>query len=337
MTVRLQRSTRLIRFWPYLKWSFFLILLVFVGRRAIELWKFSPPQSIRIQGQWLALSGLAYLMGWLPSVWFWRALLKGMQQPLGAWDALRAYYVGHIGKYVPGKAMVLVIRGSMVKGAGVKPLLAGLTAAYETLVFMATGAGLALAFAPLAFGDLFWSSLPGKVRFMGQYPFLFPSLVVVAIFASTPFSAWLFTKVGRKAFPNSASDNKAPPAISAGLISLGVLVCSIGWFCHAFSLGCVLQSLSTQPFDITGFPVWIAASGLSTVGGFVVLFAPGGLGVREGLLIETLKIQPEIGPAVAIVAAGLLRLVWFATEVLAAGTLFLMKANTPAVAGDDAR
>ena len=119
--------------------------------------------------------------------------------------------------------------------------------------------------------------------------------------------------------------SRVNPSISAGLISLGVVMTSLGWVCHAMSLGCVVHSITEAPLAADSFPRWLAATTLSTVGGFVVLIAPGGLGVREGLLIETLKDQSEISPATAVVAAGLLRAVWFATELVAALVFFIAK------------
>lgn len=324
MTSQSLNSARLRPYWPFLKWSCFVLVMSFIARRAVQLWELSPPESFHINGVWLIPAGLIYFAGWLPSVWFWRALLREMRQPLTVWDAIRAYYVGNMGKYVPGKAMVLVIRGSMVKDAGGNSMLAGVTAAYETLVAMAAGGMLGLALAPVAFGEAFWSRLPMNMVWLRGNPYLFPSLVVLATFATTPISAWIFTKVGRKTMTREASEGEVPPAISAALISNGVVVTSLGWVCHAFSLGFVIQSVSKTPFDLTGFPTWLTACSLSIVGGFVVLFAPGGLGVREGILIEALKDQPQIGPAMAVVVAGLLRAVWFVTELIAAGVLLLM-------------
>ncbi len=323
MTVESPNSSRRPRYWPLLKWSFFVVLLIFIGRRAVQLWASAPPEPFNINGFWLIPAALAYFAGWLPSVWFWRALLRKLRQPLEMSTAVRAYYVGHVGKYVPGKALVLVIRGGLVKDAGVNPVLAGVTAAYETLVFMAAGAALALGLAPLAFGKTFWSHLPAGLSWLRDQPVLLPLIVALATFATTPFSAWLFTKIGRKAMPSQASETAPPPAISAGLISQGVAVASLGWACHALSLGFVLQSISKHPFDLGQFPVWLAAVSLSTVGGFVVLIAPGGLGVREGLLIEALKDQPQIGPTLAVVAAGLLRALWFVTELIVALILYV--------------
>jgi hypothetical protein len=66
------------------------------------------------------------------------------------------------------------------------------------------------------------------------------------------------------------------------------------------------------------------------VGGFVAIFAPGGLGVREGLLMELL--ERELGPR-AVVVALLLRGVTLAGEVLVSGALYYGVAASPDTSG----
>lgn len=311
--------------WPLVKWFLCALVFVFIGRRALQVWESAPPGTIHIKWMWLLAASAFYFVGWLPSVWFWRALLHSIQQPLDWWNALRAYYVGHLGKYVPGKALVLVIRGSIVKQAGTDPILAGVTAAYETLVFMATGAALSLAIFPFAFRHSEWIWLPGPFHGLREWPSLLSFVVVVVTFATTPVIAWVFSRMGRRQMDVDSMVSGVSPTISAALISLGIAMTSVGWICHALSLGCVLQAISDAPFSGNSFPRWLAATTVSTVGGFVVLIAPGGLGVREGLLIEALKDQPEISPSTAVIAAGLLRAVWFATELVAAIVFYIAK------------
>jgi glycosyltransferase 2 family protein len=317
-----------LRVWPFLKWGLFAVVMVFVGRRALQLWRDSPPTELHIDIRWLIPAAVMYLIGWLPSVWFWRALLKRMHQRVGWYEAIRAHYVGQVGKYLPGKALVLILRGSLVSEAGANPVFAGVTAAYETLVFMWAGTALALALAPLTLPDSFWQQMPLAVQGLRQPVWLLPLIVLVGTIASTPFSAWLFTLVGRKALPRDLSAPQ-PPAFTAGLMVQGAFITSLGWLCHALSLGCTLQAVSDRPFDLVQFPVWLASVCVSTVGGFVILVAPGGLGVREWLLVEMLKDQPDIGPARAVVVAGLLRAVWFVAELVAAGVLFTVKPALP--------
>jgi glycosyltransferase 2 family protein len=69
-------------------------------------------------------------------------------------------------------------------------------------------------------------------------------------------------------------------------------------------------------------PVMIAAVALATISGFVVAVVPGGLGVREGVMMSLLA--PALGRDRAVVAAVLLRLVWVVAELAAAVVLVPM-------------
>jgi hypothetical protein len=69
---------------------------------------------------------------------------------------------------------------------------------------------------------------------------------------------------------------------------------------------------------------------LATVAGFAVAVFPGGLVVREGVLMAALA--PALGADMAVVAALALRLAWVAGEILAAASLAPAR---PRTAGDD--
>ena len=76
---------------------------------------------------------------------------------------VRTYYLSHLGKYMPlGKGWALVVRTSLAAGSGARPGRAALTAAYETLTMMASGALLAAILASLQFAHesgLRWRAL----------------------------------------------------------------------------------------------------------------------------------------------------------------------------------
>ncbi len=306
------------------KFALFAIMLYFVGQRAVALWQDSPPIKLHVDMRWLVPAAALYVVGWLPWVWFWHALLTRMDKRPGWYATFRAFSVGHLGKYVPGKALVVVIRSGMLKNSGINPILGGLSVVYETLVSMTSGAAIAVALAPAMIPDELWERMPNAVQFLRQQPILVPVLVFAAAIASTPFSAWMFTRVGRKAIPRIA-DASRKTDITARLVLQGFLITSVAWIFLALSLGCTLQAISDGPPDLKQFPVWLASVSLSTFCGFVVLVAPGGLGVREWVLIETLKDQPAIGGEKAIVVAGLLRVVWFVTELVMVGLLYAIR------------
>ena len=68
----------------------------------------------------------------------------------GGFEVAKAYYCGHLGKYVPGKAGVIFIRAAMLKSHGVPLGPGALSAGYETLASMAAGAAVGFALLPYA-------------------------------------------------------------------------------------------------------------------------------------------------------------------------------------------
>src|SRR5205085_1598789 len=101
---------------------------------------------------WLILSGILYIVGLGFSAVYWRRLLHVLGQRLPLWTAFRAYYLGHMGKYLPGKAWALFLRAGLARAAGVRTGLAVMTSFYEVLTTMAAGAVLAA----VLFGFFAW-------------------------------------------------------------------------------------------------------------------------------------------------------------------------------------
>ena len=68
---------------------------------------------------WVVLSGgCLYLAGWRSRPCYWQRLLAGSGQQPTAAATVRAYYIGHLGKYLPGKAWALFLRAGLVRGPG---------------------------------------------------------------------------------------------------------------------------------------------------------------------------------------------------------------------------
>lgn len=99
------------------------------------------------------------------------------------------------------------------------------------------------------------------------------------------------------------------------------------WWLHGLSLGCTIQAMGVGSFVWEAWPRWTAAVSLGTVAGFVVLLSPGGLGVREGMMM--LALEPSLGAGAALVPV-VLRLIWFVSEALAAVACYwLIPAASP--------
>ena len=73
-------------------------------------------QRVQLDLGWLVTSGVLYLLGQLPSALFWHRVMVRMGQNVRRYPAIRAWYIGQLGKYVPGKALVIVLRAGFLRG-----------------------------------------------------------------------------------------------------------------------------------------------------------------------------------------------------------------------------
>jgi uncharacterized membrane protein YbhN (UPF0104 family) len=259
---------------------------------------------------WLATAGLLYLLGSFPACCFWRSALVAMGQHPPWLQTIRAYYIGHLGKYVPGKALVVVLRTGLIKSDRVDATVAATSVFVETLTMMAVGAVVAAAILAIGFRD---QTLP-----------LLLALGLAAA-AGIPTLPPIFQRVVRL-----LQVRRANPAIEAAIEGLdfplmfkGWLMMAVGWLLMGLSLWATLQATPAAVDQLTNpwhdIPLITACAGLAMVAGFLSLI-PAGLGPREWVIITLLV--PAYGPVAGIVSAVLLRLVWMTSEVLFAGVLY---------------
>src|SRR5581483_9157974 len=92
------------RLWPISKALLALAILAGVGRQFYRDLQRPELDELALRWDWLSASAALYLLALGFSAWFWFHLLHilGERPPLPR--AVRAYYIGHLGKYVPGKA-----------------------------------------------------------------------------------------------------------------------------------------------------------------------------------------------------------------------------------------
>jgi uncharacterized membrane protein YbhN (UPF0104 family) len=303
----------LIRLRVLLKWILFAAVLGYVCLHGYRLWTRNDVRTSlnAASGAWLIGSSAVYILAWFPSIWFWRKLMHALGGPVTFRDAARAYYCGHLGKYIPGKAMVLVIRSAMVKDRGCPVQTAAITAAYETLTMMGTGLVVGVLLAPLRE----WVSSDKET--------LIAVIAIVGVAAALPFIARLLSWIARKTTPGEKGRPRSESlSIPTRLVAAGCAAFLVSWALQGLSLGMTLHAVAGVPLDFASLPMWTGAMALSTSLGFAVLFAPAGLGVREAILLGVLNGQPGIDAHAAIAATVLSRVVSFLSEIAISTVLF---------------
>jgi hypothetical protein len=117
-----------------------------------------------VQPGWTLLAGLFYFLSMLPCAWFWQRTMRALGQRPRWRHAVRAYTVGNLGKYVPGKALVVVLRASLIRGRDVALPAAAAAIFVETLTMMAAGAVVAAVLLLIALPDRVpWPWIAGAI------------------------------------------------------------------------------------------------------------------------------------------------------------------------------
>lgn len=250
----------------------FILLILWLYWQIRSGWKEIIQYNWQINYAWLLLSGLFYLIAFLPSAFFWFLLLRWLEQKVPFWLSLKSFYFSQLGKYIPGKAMVVLIRMGMISEAGVRPSIAVVSVFYETLTMMGSGAFFAACIVLCSFKQ-HWiiSFMAFGVAFISLLPLMPP----------------VFTRVLR--FLHIAKDDehiqKAIGKLGYAKIIKGFLLMFFLWSCFGLSLWAAIRSLGiiTEPLHFI-LPLYVAVVALAMTIGFVVAIAPGGLGVREAII-----------------------------------------------------
>lgn len=266
--------------------------------------RYAPAQTAMAFGLYVAAVGLSGL-GF--------ALALRVMTPPGPprasipW-AIGTYVISQMGKYIPGKIMVLFIRWYYLRGQAPGAVTLAATF-YETLSIMGMGALAAAAVFTVA--DLPESFLT-KAR-----PFLWTAWPLMLGFC-LPIIPPLFSLVAARIVRSTMPHHDATQVIRPMPASVAAFICLLmlgNWTLQGVSYYAVWQSLLVQPPGWELLPLLIACVALANVGGFLSML-PGHLGFRELVLIETL--QPVVGQVPALAAAVCFRLITLSAEGLLA-------------------
>ncbi|MDB5349130.1 MAG: putative integral rane protein [Planctomycetota bacterium] len=305
-----------------------ILVLVAVARHVWLTWLDlrTKGELPRISVSWAVAAIGLYLVGLSLFGLYFVRVMRASDSPIGVFAGWRAYLISHLGKYVPGKALVVVMRVGLVMPSGARASTAAFATVYETLVMMAAGGFVA--FAGLGFGARLTLPL-GRWAPPAPVPLGLIGLVMglAFLFVVHPGIFPRLSALIRQPFPDVGAD--ALPRFTYRLLAEGLGLAIAGWVFLGLSQVAVIRSLSPAGLSssLWWWPMAVASVALATVSGFVVPVSPGGLGVREWVLWTSLG--AVIDKDLAVLASLGLRLVWVAGELLAGAALILVPAPAP--------
>jgi uncharacterized membrane protein YbhN (UPF0104 family) len=254
----------------------------------------------QVEPWWLVVSGLLYLAGVLPSAVFWHRILLCTDQEASLGESVRAYYISQLGKYVPGKWMVILLRRMLLTRGRVENTIVAASVFFETFTMLAVGAAIAAIVLVIwhTHQTLLIATAAGSVLLLGlpTMPMLFEFL--------------LRTLRVTKLNPTAGAKFRQIPwqVLVVGWVAIG-----LGWVLQGASLWATLRGLgATESGPFHELSLHTAAVALSVVAGFLSQI-PGGLAVREWVSAQL--IEPVYGESMAIVSAVIYRLVLVVSEL----------------------
>lgn len=276
------------------QWLAGLAIMAFAARSLIRNWAAlrSQPLEFRVEPGWLVLSALVVWLMYALLIVAWRTMLAGWGQRLDGWTAARIWTVSSLGKYLPGKVWAVAGMALMAQRAGIAPWAA--TGSAVVLQVLAIGTGAAVA------------GLTGRraieAAHAGSGAVL--ALLVGAAVAGTGLLLWpaFLRRLLRLAAPDA--ETRGPPPATG--IVVGIAANAVAWVGYGVALWLLARGL--LPSAGLRPALAVAVFTASYLAGFLALFAPGGLGVREGLFILMLQGPLGIGAATALALASRLLL-----------------------------
>ncbi|MFO7588468.1 MAG: lysylphosphatidylglycerol synthase domain-containing protein [Gemmatimonadota bacterium] len=263
----------------------------------------------RLRPGWLAAAVAVGTVDLFLMAAVWVALFRALGGRCGSVEGVRVWMTTNLGRYLPGKLWQLsglAVYMRERRGAGAAALSAA--ALFQVLV-LGTGAAVAAA------------ALGGRALRDGAF---LPAAILLALTLGVLLRPAL---VGRLAGALARRLGERPPDVVPGLRSLwgAGLALAAAWVLNGLGLWLVWRGSggppAPGPWTLSG--VFAA----SYVAGYVVLFAPGGLVVREGamagLLAAVTGVPLGVGVAVSIVA----RLWTTATELVGLALAWLPAAR----------
>lgn len=281
-----------------LRWGFLLAVLAGGLSWLAGNWADIRPALERLSVTTTLLALLAVLAGLVGSMLAYRALLADLGSRLPVTVAARIFFVGQLGKYIPGSLWPVVAQMEMGREAGVPRQRSAAAITLTILIYLGAGillGGVALPFASDSAGGYRWLVLLAPVLLLALHPRVVNPVLTKA------------SALARRPAPEH-------PLSGAGILA------AFGWSVFswvAFGLQVALLAHDLGADGARTLPLAVGGFALAWSAGFLVFFAPAGAGPREIVLAALMSpVLSSGGPAALSLLA---RLLMTLGDVLTAG------------------
>jgi glycosyltransferase 2 family protein len=299
----LKTKTRFLRF---LQWLIVAFIFLFLGRTVLQDWTRVKEASFALKGAPFIWATLIFAFSYLIQVWAWYVITAKLGIAISVRETMTSWFYSQLGKYLPGKVWLLLGRFYLYGAKGRSKKMISLALYFEAAIGI-VAAGLLFLSALILFEEM-------RPFYIGKGLGLILPCVLALVF--------LHPRVLERIF-NLVLSRLERERISVSVSYLGILwillLNLVAWIVGG--LGFYLFVNSIHPVASIYFLFLLGALAFSCFLGLVALFAPSGLGVREGALVYLLS---AIMPGSVAVIISILTRIWMTLiEIGLIGMIYL--------------
>ena len=296
-----------------LKFAIIGAIFYFVINNVVSNWEQMAAQGVHFDAFYALLSILVMMLAWLTTSWSWGKTLEAFGAKLKYRDVFVIYFRSMIGKYLPGKFWQIV--GMTYVGAqkGVPEGLIISSAIISQAYSVLTGAIL-FSFAIVIL------DLKGIVgNFLSPAIASIPILLLFLVVVVRP--VLMVTIINRVL--GILKRQKIEVRIGLGKSLEIFALFLVPWFIFGLSFWFLGRSLTPIPFS--QYPLLLSIAVGATIIGFLAIFTPGGIGVREGLIVILMTAFTKYPVPLASALALCYRIVMSLVEIMAFGLTWVIE------------
>jgi len=307
--VKLFTTGRLrIRYLKIVQWAIVVAIFFFLGKTVWDHWNQVKDTPFTLRPFPFILSTLIFAFSYFIQIWAWYLITLKLEIALSPSETLKTWFYSQLGKYLPGKIWLFLSRFHFYESRG-KSKKAISIALYLETVTLILAAGLIFLAALIfhrevrlfyAWGNPGWLIL---LFLLGLF-FLHPRVLQKIL-------NWILIRFKRE--PVSLS-------LSYSDVLWILLVCILSWVIGGVGFYFFVDSVYPVAHPYILFLT--GALAVSSTLGLIAIFAPSGLGVREGALVYLLLLM--MPPPIAVIIAILTRIWMTLIEIGLIGMVYLL-------------
>jgi hypothetical protein len=274
---------------PAVKIAYFLLLIAATAYYLLRWGDRLPELVAHVEPGWAVLALATTLLASLVYSFIQYTIYRHLEAPVSYWTTFRIVTIAQLGKYLPGKVMFAGNYYLLSREAGNSNIQVGTSFVVSQALWMLTASLCSLPVLSLLHPALRYTVL------------LFPLALLLLI--QPRFLGWLLRLGQRLAGRADGQPLPLPEGLDLRFYAWGAFLYLLNWGLAGSGAWLGLRALG--PLGLEVFPLALASIALGTVAGLVALFAPVGLGIREGL--GALILAPAVGADVALLGLVLLR------------------------------